>query len=263
MSLAFAADWLSLREPADHRARSRRVTEAAVASLAGRRAPLVVDLGCGRGSNLRYLAPHLPAGTRWRLVDRDRALLTEAAAGQVSVETVVADLRTADLAGLVAEADLVTAAALLDLVDGAWLEALLDAGPRALLVTGNVDGRIEWQPGHPLDPAMTAAFLEHHGGDKGFGAALGVRAPAVLEASVRARGWAVSSEAADWRLGPSAAALQAAYLAGAVAAIGETGLPASDLRRWAEARQGWIERGESRLLVGHVDLYAQAPASAG
>ena len=74
----FSAAWLALREPADHRARNAAVRDAAIAHLAGKAAPRLVDLGCGSGSNLRALAPYLPSGQIWRLVDADPLLLQAA-----------------------------------------------------------------------------------------------------------------------------------------------------------------------------------------
>ena len=74
----FSAAWLALREPADHRARNAAVRDSAIAHLAGKAAPRLVDLGCGSGSNLRALAPHLPSGQIWRLVDADPLLLQAA-----------------------------------------------------------------------------------------------------------------------------------------------------------------------------------------
>ncbi len=252
MSLDFAADWLALREPADHRSRSEGVTAAALAGLRNRAAPLVVDLGCGRGSNRRYLEPRLPASTRWRLVDQDPALLHLATGPRV--ETIRADLRTADLGVICADADLVTAAALLDLVGQPWLERLLDATTAPILVSGNVDGRIAWHPPHPLDAAMTAAFLAHHDGDKGFGAALGRTAPAAMAAAAEARGRRVVQAQADWTLGPADGALQRAYLEGARGAIAETGVDPTDIAAWHRARLGFLDRSESHVRVGHVDL---------
>ncbi|WP_106418212.1 class I SAM-dependent methyltransferase [Salinicola tamaricis] len=38
----------------------------------------LVDLGCGSGSNLRYLAPQLRTPQYWRLVDHDASLLEHA-----------------------------------------------------------------------------------------------------------------------------------------------------------------------------------------
>jgi SAM-dependent methyltransferase len=83
----FSPDWLGLREPVDARARSAPLTQRLAAWLSGSShrsggpsAPLtVLDLGCGTGANLRYLAPrlaeHLPGHQRWACLDRDRDLL--------------------------------------------------------------------------------------------------------------------------------------------------------------------------------------------
>ena len=76
----FSAQWLSLREPVDHRSRNDVVRDAATGLFDGRGDASIVDLGCGAGSNLRALAPHLPRIQSWRLVDHDPALLTVARA---------------------------------------------------------------------------------------------------------------------------------------------------------------------------------------
>src|SRR5688572_23759953 len=74
----FSADWLALREPADHRARDAGLLRA-LADWAEQRGDLtVLDLGCGAGSNARAMIPHLRGTQHWRLVDYDRALLETA-----------------------------------------------------------------------------------------------------------------------------------------------------------------------------------------
>ena len=67
--------WLQLREPADAAARSDRLTRTIADALATGETVQVLDLATGTGSNLRYLAPHLPGRQRWLMVDRDSALL--------------------------------------------------------------------------------------------------------------------------------------------------------------------------------------------
>ena len=81
----FSAQWLALREPADHRARDVSLRDKVVHDLDHlarvRPGPInLVDLGCGSGSNLRALAPHLPMTQHWTLVDYDPALLSAAKA---------------------------------------------------------------------------------------------------------------------------------------------------------------------------------------
>ncbi len=95
----FSADWLALREPADIRARSPRLVRSLLARLAAftqapdaepalppsRQTLRILDLGCGTGANIRYLAPRLGlvpgAGPwdrqDWICVDRDRKLLAD------------------------------------------------------------------------------------------------------------------------------------------------------------------------------------------
>ena len=76
----FSADWLALREAADHRARSAELADALQARFAQRDRVTVVDIGCGSGSNLRGTAPLLPPRQSWTLVDYDADLLSAARA---------------------------------------------------------------------------------------------------------------------------------------------------------------------------------------
>ena len=72
----FSAEWLALREPADHAARSRDLLRAVAARFAAKAHVSIVDLGAGAGSNLRAIAPALAAERQsWTLVDHDPALL--------------------------------------------------------------------------------------------------------------------------------------------------------------------------------------------
>ena len=75
----FAADWLALREPLDVQTRSQRLAGFAADWLkTTTQAPRLVDLGCGRGSNLCFLARRWPGPQHWLLVDHDPSLLSQA-----------------------------------------------------------------------------------------------------------------------------------------------------------------------------------------
>ena len=75
---SFSADWLALREPADTAARSESLTRLAGQRLGERDRVRAIDLACGTGANVRYLASRLPMPADWTIVDHDRALLDEA-----------------------------------------------------------------------------------------------------------------------------------------------------------------------------------------
>jgi hypothetical protein len=275
----FAAAWLALREPADHAARSAALAERFAAAVG--HAPHLLDLGCGTGSNLRYLAPRIPGGQRWLCVDHDRALLDAGriamqdwAKGQGWPSRVEPDglalarpggaIRVGLVLGELARDRLpwshrvggVSAAALLDLTSAAWLDAFAArCRGTPLLVALSFDGRLRFAPAAAEDDEICRRFIAHQRTDKGFGPALGPDAAAYLAERLAAAGCVVSAEAADWRLGPADGALLRATLAGIVAAARDA-TPDRRLDRWATTRGQQLAAGDLRLTVGHVDLLA-------
>jgi SAM-dependent methyltransferase len=276
----FSAEWLALREPADHRARNRALLAELCAVFAGRDTAAIIDLGCGTGSNLRALAASLPRRQSWRLVDRDPALLGAArerlAAWADGSETgaglhlrkggvdIAAGFVEADLAPGIAPllgdggADLVTAAALFDLVSASWIGSFardIAAAGAAFYTALTYDGVDGWSPPHPADAAMLAGFHAHQRRDKGFGPAAGPRATELLEAAFRAEGYDVRSAASPWRLGRGDAALMRELAHGTAAAVRETGTVAeSTIRDWLDERLGAVA-----CEIGHRDLLALPP----
>jgi len=278
----FSPAWLALREPADVAARA-----GVLCSAIPRRddRPLdVVDLGAGTGANLRWLAPRLGGRQRWQLVDDDPAVLAAAADAlrawsrdhgfetaettrglRIDGDTFACDieLSQADLATglgrcMPGAGGLVTASALLDLVSGDWLRSLAthcaDADASVLFAL-TYDGRIHCEPPAPGDDRVRALVNQHQHGDKGFGPALGPDAATAVVDAFAAHGYALRVERTDWRLGPEARALQRELLAGWHAAAVEI---APNERRaldaWLARRLELVERGRSRVVVGHVDV---------
>ena len=256
----FAADWLTLRAPADAAARSAALTRRLNALLDRRETILAVDLAAGHGNNARFLAPRLARPQTWVLVERDEDLLRQALGALPAALGLARDL-TQGFEGLpLAEADLVTASAVLDLVSARWLDSLVAAcrrGPAALLVALSVEGRVAWSPEAPDDAAILAASRAHQRRDKGFGPALGPAAPAALRRSLARAGYRVREAPSDWRLGPEQGALQAAFAEGRATAAAEAA-PSLKPRAesWLERRRSLIADGRSRLVVGHRDLLA-------
>ncbi|MCX7230040.1 MAG: class I SAM-dependent methyltransferase [Burkholderiales bacterium] len=291
----FDADWLRLREPLDAAARDEALAERFTAVLQARRARpadrlRIVDLAAGAGANLRALAPRLGGEQHWTLVDLDPALLAAQPvaiarwAGErrwaclpeddgVTVRSgtatwqvrgraldLAASLETLDAGAF----DAVVTTAFLDLVSARWLErfaAWLAAARRPLLATLSVDGRRDWHPPLPGDASVDRAFRLHQGGDKGFGASLGIGAVAHLTACLSALGFEVSTARSDWCIDASRRPLLERLAAEAAQAACEAE-PAQRavFEAWAAARAAQARNGRLALEVGHLDLLALPPA---
>ena len=279
----FSADWLSLREPADHAARSEALFAELARYLAARatldQALNIVDLGAGAGNNLRWLAPRLAQAQHWTLVDHDAGLLARATAralhppaGQaISVQTVEADLSNSALPWI-AGADLVAAAAFFDLVSSAWIERLSAACATArvaCLFALSVDGRWDLidHKGSIIndedDRYLQYLFNQHQRRDKGLGAALGPDAASVLAKRLAAHGLEVSTEPSDWRLAPGeplSLALGRELMSGwRLAALEQAPQDSTRIESWHRRRQADLAAGRLGLGVGHLDILALPP----
>ncbi|GBD49204.1 class I SAM-dependent methyltransferase [Methylopila sp. Yamaguchi] len=277
----FDPAWLDLREPADHAARSAEVLAAVASDFADLEEVVVADLGCGSGSTLRAVAPHLGARQRWRLIDHDPALLAHARArlsawadvatddggelrltrgGQeIAVETFALDLAADPLPAPARLADLVAASALFDLVGDGWLRdfvGALAATRRPLYAALSYDGSTRFAPAHPSDLAVIAAFNRHQQTDKGFGPALGPAAAETLARLLRAQGSETVEGASPWRLGWAETELTGELVAGMARAVADLPDAPAGLDGWLAFR---TEFAGVRAEVGHLDVYARPP----
>jgi SAM-dependent methyltransferase len=264
--MTFSAQWLALREPYDRRARSTDVLDHVAAAFAGRPAIAVVDLGCGTGSTVRAVGPHLPARQRWRLVDNDLGLLAHASALARPPDLLI-EARTIDLVrdlelALDGALDLITTSALLDLVSPDWLERLVvEAAARRLPIYAALtyQGKAALEPAEPFDLEIVAAVNRHQRRDKGFGPALGPEAGLSAVRAFERVGYAVVTGASDWEFAPDDRDIQLDVLSGWASAAGELGeLPQAAIDAWLARRRELVASGRSRMRVGHVDFFATA-----
>jgi hypothetical protein len=260
----FTVEWLRLREPTDARARSRRLAEA-VASRLPADSVTILDLACGTGANTRYLARVIPRRHRWLLLDND-ALLLAAIPELMSRRDPTLDerliVRRADLRSLerslFADAGLVTASALLDLVSAEWMSGLAASCRQAravVLFALTYDGRIECTPEDPYDGTVRTLVNRHQETDKGFGPAAGPRAVDAAAACLAAQGYHVERERSDWELGNGDADLQRRLIEGWAAAAREAARERSvEIGAWQERRLKHLGEGRSLVRVGHEDV---------
>ena len=280
--------WLDLREPADAAARSNRLTSKIADTLATGETVQALDLATGTGSNLRYLAPHLPGRQRWLMVDRDSALLAllpglmrswgaarryrvtpvggnecviEGEQLQCHIETLSLDLNSLDDADIFAGRQLVTASALLDLVSEEWLGALAarcrNVGA-AVLFGITYNGWSACSPEEPEDEMVRHLFNRHQKTDKGLGGpAAGPDAAGHAARCLADAGYRVWTEHSDWMLGSAERELQRRLIDGwADAAVESAPDNAPVIAQWRARRIAHVDAGRSQIVVGHLDLAA-------
>ena len=260
----FSPGWLALRETADHRARAADLLPPLCAAWRAAGWRRVLDLGSGAGSNLRYLAPRLPDGQDWTLLDHDADLLARAAAAaepRQQVTCVRGDLAHEGLAA-VADAHLVTCSALLDLVTADWLRRLARACRAAscgVLLALTYDGTMHWEADAVDDELIRRLVNAHQRRKQHPEPALGPDAAPAAEALLAAEGYRTWRSPSPWRLGPADAALARELVAGWERASLEMAVEpeeATSVRAWAAHRRRTIAGSRFRLVVGHQDLLA-------
>jgi hypothetical protein len=290
MDDAALSRWLRLREQRDWKARSVDLTNAIVATLPDDRPVGVLDLATGAGSNLRYLVERLPPRQRWLLIDRSAALLSEAGARtrawaaergyeiqirtdanvglsiagpqlDCEVEAQIQDLAALDDPSIFAARHLVTASALLDLASEGWLRALASrcrAAGAAALLTISYDGRSSCAPVEPEDEFVRELMNAHQLRDKGLGGpATGPNAASCAARCFADEGYEVKTEASDWRLDPSDAAMQRTLIDGWARAASEQAPAAAEtIASWRTRRLAHVDAGVSHVVVGHQDVAA-------
>ncbi len=250
--IAFAPDWLDLREPADHAARDAALLAKAANCVAS--GTSVLDLGSGTGSTIRAFERAGFEHLNWRLLDNDAGLLALATHRHPQADGVIGNL--SDVEGIALDGiGLVTASALLDLMSHDWVDALakrLHAAKLPFYAALNYDGEMSWSPSQPSDDIIVDHFNAHQQRDKGTGPALGptsgVKAARIFEDC----GFDVSLAQSPWLIGPDQPVLHTQLLdgiAGAVADIDET-----IARHWGHARTSSVST--SRAVIGHLDLLA-------
>ncbi len=276
----FSAEWLALREPADHRARNPGLLGAVARHFGDRD-----DVRCGRSRLRSRVEPARHGGSASRAAElaagrlrsapprcRPRAACRLGSRSEVlengislalghrhlEITFIEADLSKGLDLLLDPAPDLITAAALFDLVSPEWITqfAASLANRRVPLYTAlTYDGVENWSPPHEMDQAVFAAFHVHQATDKGFGASAGPQATELLVRAFESHGYTVRTARSPWRLGPADRALMNELAAGIASAAAETGrISPAQAQVWLDAR-----RQAAAAEIGHLDLLALPP----
>jgi hypothetical protein len=229
---------------------------------------VIHDLGGGTGAMGRWLAPRLSGRQHWVIHDRDADLLElamedppgpAADGAAVTVETRRSDI-TRLAPGALADASLVVASALLDMLTADELAAMLGActgiGCPVLLAL-TVVGRVALTPAEPLDDRMTAAFNARQRRTTAAGRLLGPDAADAAVEALRRTDAEVLVRPSPWRLDAAHAGLMAEWFGGWVeAAAKQEPALAGEAGAYRDRRLAQAAAGELAVTVEHADLLA-------
>jgi len=263
----FSADWLRLREPADHAARNETVRDIVVQYLNQSDGAVIADLASGTGSTVRALADSIEVDQHWHLIDNDESLLQEAEKltsalelDNITVQTHKVDLKRFPSGLTAISPNMITVSAFVDLSSLDWLSrlvtyALMERIPVYTALT--YSGTITLTPEDPKDARFVDAFNQHQQTDKGFGEALGPFAADRITKLFKVARFRTVERDSSWHLGPDQAELQKMVLKGWVQAVIETQLiDPEEGDSWLERRLELIERGELQITISHKDVAA-------
>jgi trans-aconitate methyltransferase len=256
-------EWLGLREPADAAARSAELAERLARHLPAAGRSVIHDLGGGAGAMGRWLASRLPGPQHWVVHDRDADLLELAVADPpgpaADGAAVTVEARRSDITRLapgdLADASLVVASALLDMLTTDELARMLGACTGPMLLALTVVGRVVLTPADPLDARMAAAFNAHQRRMTTAGPVLGPDAVATAVEAFRGTGAEVLVRPSPWRLDAAHAGLTAEWLGGWVAAACEQEPAlAAEAGAYLDRRLAQAAAGRLAVTVDHADL---------
>jgi len=268
----FDSHWLELREPVDHRSRSKELVLLLANYWMKQKGRRILDLGSGMGSNLRYLSPYLGNKSQhWTLLDHDSSLLEmieKPIQKHLTISPFLGDLREDGLQ-LIRDHDLVTGSALLDLTSRGWLDKLTEKCAKqscpvyfSLSYTGEVswhsttnkEGDVESLEHHSR---ICNIFNRHQLRDKGTGPALGPSAVSRLNQLFKSKGYVTKCYSSPWVLDYEDRELKKLLIQGWMhSALEECPEESEMINSWAHSSLRLACSSNSILRVSHLDFLA-------
>jgi trans-aconitate methyltransferase len=256
-------DWLTAREVADARFRSSELA-ISFATLVGNGQDnrLIVDLACGTGANIRYLAPYLAIDQNWLGIDCSDEMLLNAA---VRLSSTPIAFRKEDLATGIesiptGKGVAITASAFLDLTSANWLNRMaIHCCHSPLLIAMSTVSQPQWNPEEEWDESIRSVLERHQRADHGFGPSLGPDAAVHLADQLRSLGCRVELRQSDWILNSTTDDPLIDLMIGGTVRRVESMSDTINVREWENKRRSQRQRGNLQVVVKHLDLLSIPP----
>jgi len=270
--MAYDGRYLEAKRTVDDRAIDHRVRDRLLEALPD--APRIVEAGAGTGATVPRLRDWGVTAGEYRGIDRNGAVLDlarERRMAECGGDPAGTGFRVDDLtvrfergdaldAGLDGWADLVVAQAFLDLVP---IDGALDAFERALRPGGLVyapitfDGETAFQPDHPADEAVVAAYHEAIDGEPGRDARAGRH---LLNRCRERDGDLLAVGASDWVVYPPSPADEHYFLETILDFVAEAVEGVVDgAEAWLDARRRQLDEERLSYVAHGYDVLYRGP----
>ena len=173
----FENSWLLSREKIDSISRNKKAIEKINKYTSISKNLNIIDLGCGTGSNFRYLNPKIVKKQSWKMVDISHlslSYLKKNIKHSQKIQNItykkidiIKQIEKIDFKNF----DIVTGSALLDIMPKEWFINFLNINKSTKIIyfTINYDGNFKFYPKHKDDDNIVRLFNQDQMSDKGIG----------------------------------------------------------------------------------------------
>jgi len=173
----FENSWLLSREKIDSVSRNKKAIEKINKYTNFTKNLNIIDLGCGTGSNFRYLNPKILKKQSWKMIDISNLSLSYLKKNirfsqkiqniTFKNEDIIKNLEKINFKDF----DIVTGSALLDIMPKEWFVEFskINKSTKIIYFSINYDGNFKFYPKHKDDDKIVKLFNKDQMSDKGIG----------------------------------------------------------------------------------------------
>ena len=256
----FDNKWLLLRERIDTISRNQKAIDKINTYLKKYNQVNIMDLGCGTGSNYRYLSKRIKGKQDWLMTDISlesinyfkRSLVLKSNTNLISFKkiNVIKDIEKIKFDNF----NLITGSAFLDIMPRQWFKEFsrLNTNTKIIYFSINYDGFFKFTPKHQDDELVLKLFNKDQKSDKGIGLkAVGQDCTSIINTafSKTHKTYIFNS---DWKV-TNNKAFQKIFINFCENVILKNKL---DLRDWIKFRRDCITNNKSKILLRNKDFLA-------